>query len=298
MPFTGTVNFDPNPTGANSATVTIMYTINGNAGDTSFTVYGIVSGVNDSARIGVVGLTSGCILPNDTALDTFAVILRDAIPDSIGLTTLTLDIKYDGNLLWNPTPFDLAPNWQVSSITDSSDGLQITLTYTGDAGIPANTTLLEISQLGAVSDSVTSTARVTNVHFNDSEYEACVMKALSSSGDSANICIDTSTCGGRLLQPAVAGNLQPVTGIQVVPNPAHKGSGASTLQFTTNIDGNVTADVLDVLGHSVMTLTAGALESGDHTLAIPTDQMPEGAYFARINVNGYTVIRQFVLVKE
>lgn len=302
MPFTDTILFDPNPSGSSSALVTINYTINGVAGVDTFSVYGQTTGTVGTASIGVTTPSDSCISPNDTALKEFDVMLYDDIPNSLGVTQLTFVISYNGNLLWNPKNINFGPGWTFVSDSQANDGLHITLSYdsTGSAnGSTSGEALIKITQLGAITTLLSDTAVITSPHFNDSAFEACTLKALAAGGanNSAPICIDT-TCGWQALQMTVAGNLQPITGIQVVPNPAHKGGSASTLHFTTNIAGNVNADVLDELGHSVLMLTNGALETGDHALAIPTDQIPEGAYFARITVNGITVIRQFVLVKE
>ncbi len=301
LPYTDTITFDPNQIGGNSALVTLNYTIDGTPGTDTFTIYGVVTGVKDSTRIGVLGLTQGCIIPNDTMLDTFAIVLRDTIQDALNVDSVSFIINYDGNLLFNPSAFDLANGWTVKSISDQKDGIHLTLTYSGNPptnNTPAGDTLLKITQLGAISDSVISVAVVTNTHFNDSTFEACVMKALGSSGDFASICIDTTTCGGRPIYDVINKTIPPFSGIQVVPNPAHKGSSAATLHFTTNMAANVTADVLDVLGNTVLSLPAGAMEAGDHAIAIPTTAIPEGAYFTRITAGGFTVIRQFVLVKE
>ncbi len=302
MTFTGHINFDPNQNGNDSTQIQINYTIDGGPTlDTTFELYAKTVGVKDSARIGVLGLTATCIVPNDTMLDTFAVILRDSVSDALGVTQLSFVINYDDNLLFNPSVFDLAPGWHVGSIKDSADGVHVTLTYSGNPPqgyTGANDTLFKISELGAISKLQVSTAKIVNAHFNDSSFEACSMKALSSTGDLASICIDTTGCGGRVLRGVFNNTLVPFSDIQVVPNPARKGASAATLHFTTYVSANGTVDVLDVLGHSVATLSDGSLEVGEHAFSIPTNQMPEGAYFARITVNGVTVIQQFVLEKE
>jgi hypothetical protein len=303
MKFTGTITFDPNQIGGDSALVTINYTINGVAGVDTFTIYGVVNGSVTIAHIGVTSPTSGCIRPNDTDTKELDVMLRDPIPDALGVTQVTYIVSYNTGQLFNPTynpPVGSSKNgWSLASRpVELPNGLQVTMNYTPGVGVtPANTTLLAITQYGAISSSLSSTATLTAPHFNDSSFEACTLKALVSTTDSAQVCIDT-TCPTNFLLWALQGNLQPVTGIQVIPNPAHKGTSAANLHFTTNIGANVTADVLDELGNSVATLTTGSLETGDHTLAIPTGQMPEGTYFARITVNGYTVVRKFVLEKE
>ncbi len=301
MPFADSILYDPNPTGANSALVTIQYTINGVPGVDTFSVYGQTTGSVGSARIGVVTPADTCIPPNGAALKEFDVMLYDSIPNSLGVNLLTFVIHYNGDLLFSPQNINFGPNWQFVSDSQASDGLHITLKYTGtgNGASAAGTALIKITQLGAVSKLLSDTAIITSPHFNDSAFEACTMKALAASGDSnaAPICIDTS-CNAVLLMQDVRGNLQAVTGIQVIPNPTHKGGSTASLHFTTHMDGNVTADVLDVLGHSVETLAGGSLETGDHAIAIPTDQLPEGTYFARVTVGGATVIRQFVLEKE
>ncbi len=305
LPYNGTVTFDPNIVGNDAATLTVTVSIHGTRFTKTVGLKGIVTATKDSARIGVISPTNTCIHPNDTDVKELDVILRDTIQDALGATQLTYIVNYNRDLLWKPnfvTPPGTPPGtgWSlVGTPVEESDGFHVTMKYTpGSSGFtPANSVLLQIMQYGAISNSLTTTAKLTDPHFNDVAFDTCTLKPLVSTSDSANICIDT-TCPTNFTLLALQGNLVPVTGIQVIPNPAHKDGSAATLHFTTNVAGNVTADVLDALGHSVVVLSTGAMETGDHAIAIPTDQIPEGAYFTRISVGGVTVIRKFVLEKE
>ena len=303
LPFTSTITFDPNQVGANTASTTLSYTFNGTNGDTIFTVKGGVGGVMDSAHIGVIDLTNNCVRPNDTDLDSMAIVLRDNVPAATGLTTLSFDIVYNANLLFNPNPnnipYDPAPNWTPTiTILPNGQGLHVVLNYSGAGPITAGTILLKLRQFGAISTSLKTQATATNVHFNDSTFEACTMRALSSGGDVANICIDTVGCGRDITYLMMTGQTSLISNIVVVPNPVHKDGSTATLHFQTNVTANVTAEILDQLGRSTVLVNNGSLTAGDHDLSIPTDRMAEGIYFARVSVGGVTVVRQFVLEKE
>jgi hypothetical protein len=302
MTFTDTVIFDPNLTGGNSATLTINYTINGTPGDTTIALTGVVTGSKFSARIGVTSPTNGCIPPDDSTIKEFDIQLYDSIPDSLGMNRLSFVLHYNGNLLWNPKNLNFGPGWQVVSETQESDGLHITLSYTGtgNGAAASGTALVKIQELGALTTVLSDTAHVTDPHFNDSAFEACVLRAFAASGDSnaASICIDTNTCQTAVILHGLQGTLSAVTSIQVIPNPAHKDGSAATVHFTSNVSAPMTVDVLNVLGNPVAQLMNGPVEKGDHALAIPTNDMAEGAYFVRISVNGSTVVRKFVLEKE
>ena len=96
------------------------------------------------------------------------------------------------------------------------------------------------------------------------------------------------------------GKLQDVDGIAIIPNPAHASDGhGAQLTFVTHLDGEVNADMIDMLGNVVVNLANGPMAVGKHTLTVPTNQMVQGTYFARIRMsNGYTVVRKFVLEKQ
>ena len=299
MPFTDTITFDPNLTGGNTATLTISYTINGvPEPDTTITLTGVVTGSKFKATVNVVSESVGAVKPNNTMMKDFEVVLEDQVFDSLDMNKLSLLIRFDGDLLWQPI-YVFDAGWAKDPATyQDKQGLHLVLDYvpSGKQYTGGNDTIVKVKFLAAVSDSNATVAYADSAHFNDSTFEACTLKALNGSG-TAPFSIDTS-CSTAMLERALPLNLQPYSGIQVVPNPAYKDGSAATLHFKMNVDAPVTTDIVNVLGTPVAQLSNGPLAKGDHALAIPTNNMAEGAYFVRITSNGYTVVRKFVLEKE
>ncbi|MHB8392490.1 MAG: hypothetical protein ACYDBH_23395, partial [Acidobacteriaceae bacterium] len=301
LPDTGTITFNPNQPGDNTAVLTLTVNINGHDSTITVQIAGVTVGTKDSARIGIISPSDACLQANDTDVKEFDIVLRDSIPNTLGLAQLHFLVRYDDNLLWGFSD-SLADGFTVAAPPyEDSIGLHITLNYnppSGSTAIGANEIIMRIKQKAAIATLLTSTARIDSAHFNDSAFEACTLRALSSSTDSAVICIDTGVCQTNSIQKMLAGSLAPMQGIVIAPNPAHKDGSAATLHFTTLISAPVVADVMNELGAPVAELVNGPLEKGDHAVPIPTNQMAEGAYFVRISMNGYTVVRQFVLEKQ
>ncbi len=300
LPDNGTITFDPNQPGGDTATLTLTVDIGGKPTTRTVLITGVTVGAKDSARIGVVSPSNACLQANDTDLKEFDVVVHDSISNTLGMAQLHFLIRYNGDLLWNPK-FTLAPGFTIANEYEDAMGLHITLNYnppSGTTSVPMNDTIVKLTQLAALSPSLTSVARIDSAHFNDSTFEACTLRAIDYAGDSASICIDTTFCQTNLIERKLAGTLAPMKNIIVAPNPAHKDGSAATLHFTTLVSAPVTADVLNELGTPVSELIDGQLEKGDHSVPIPTNQMASGAYFVRISMNGYTVVRKFVLEKE
>ncbi|HEX5317365.1 MAG TPA: T9SS type A sorting domain-containing protein, partial [Candidatus Kapabacteria bacterium] len=267
---------------------------------TTIPITGVVTGSKFKATVNVASETVGAVKPNDTMMKDFEVVLQDTVFDSLDMNKLSLLIRFDGDLLFKPNYLQLDTGWTVDAAHTYQDkqGLHLTLLYSGTSKhfTGFNDTILKVAFLAAVSDSNGTVAYADSAHFNDSTFEACTLKALNGSG-TAPFSIDTS-CSTAIIERALPDNLQPYTGIEVIPNPAHKDGSGATLHFTSNVSVPMTVDVLNVLGNSVAQLANGPVEKGEHALAIPTNEMPEGAYFVRISANGYTVVRKFVLEKE
>ena len=66
---------------------------------------------------------------------------------------------------------------------------------------------------------------------------------------------------------------------RVVPNPA---SSQASVSFCLRQPGNVTVEVIDLLGREVMRQETGALDAGCRDHAIRLDGIPAGAYYCRV----------------
>ncbi len=299
LPDSGTITFNPNVGGNDTAVLTLAVNVGGTVFKKTVTLVGETVGTKYLTHIGLQSPTDGCIRPNDTDLEQFNVVLGDTLWDSLNVNQLHFLIHYDGDLLWSPKFLNLAPGWTVASWYDDTMGVHITLNYNGSGHgfTAAGDTILTVTELGAVSNSLTTTAMLDSTHFNDSAYEACVMRAMPLSTDQVPVCI-TIACPQNFYDSLLQGTLNPVTGIIVVPNPVRGEGSKAMLHFTTNVATQTAVDVVNELGNPVQELMNSYLEKGDHAVPIPTNTMSQGAYFVRISMNGFTVVRKFVLEKE
>ena len=302
LPYTGTVTFDPNTGGNDTAVLTVTVSINGTTYQKVVTLVGVTVGTKYSTRIGLESPTNGCIYPNDTDLKQFNVVLGDTLWDSLNVSQLHFLIHYNGDLLWNPKFLKLAPGWSVTSYYEDTMGLHITLGYAGSGQgyTAAGDTILTVTQLGAVSSQLTTTAVMDSTHFNDSSYEACIMKAMPLSGDDeVPVCI-TIACPQTIIHDAMNGSLKstPVDSLMIIPNPVRQDGSFATLRFHTTLAAPMTVNIVNELGNPVEQLVNGPVIKGEHIVPIRTSQMAQGAYYVRISMNGYTVVQKFVLEKE
>ena len=290
-----TVTYSPDASGPNSATLTV-----GNLPALNLT--GAAVGAHFNAKFGIS--TASPLLDSPNVALTFTISLDSLIPDDIGMTNLTIVVDEPGGLLTllSGSPSGVAP-WQAdaSQPPGESSPWTIHLKYTGPttpgqmiAGGPI-ATFKAYTAIGKVN--TTSVSIGAPDVFNDTNFARCKMSA-ESDGSSIPLQILLS-CSDSIIVKALNGNLQTVVpNVEIIPNPAHKNGSAATLHFTSNVSAPFAVDIVNELGNSVEQLLNGPVEKGDHTIAIPTDNLAEGAYFVRITVNGYTTVHKFVLEKE
>jgi len=84
---------------------------------------------------------------------------------------------------------------------------------------------------------------------------------------------------------------------QNYPNPFNP---ITNIKYSVVKDGFVTLKVFDALGRETATLVSEYKKAGTHEVSFSTGQnssLSSGVYFYRINVNGFTDIKQMVLIK-
>jgi len=81
---------------------------------------------------------------------------------------------------------------------------------------------------------------------------------------------------------------------QNYPNPFNS---TTTIEYQMQEPGNVHLALYDVMGNSIKTLVDGQQKEGDHTVTFDAAELRTGVYYYRIDVNGYTQIRQLMLMK-
>ncbi len=87
----------------------------------------------------------------------------------------------------------------------------------------------------------------------------------------------------------------PTLQLDVFPNPADPAQPV-TLSYFLPAATPLTADVLDALGRSVLTLSASQFQpAGPHTLTVPTNTLPPGLYTIRVLAAGTLTHRKLVI---
>ena len=80
----------------------------------------------------------------------------------------------------------------------------------------------------------------------------------------------------------------------IYPNPSN---GIANIQFAIGKPGNISIQILDILGRNVMTAASGNYTSGSHNVSINTEGMKPGIYFYTFTTNGYTQTKKFTVVQ-
>jgi hypothetical protein len=283
-----TVTYDPDAAGSNTATIQI-------ASLPPMNLIGKASGAHFNARVGIQSPTPMPITANGSNQASFKVTLDDAVAGTLGLQTLTFTVNYNQNIL-TKTNVQPTNGWTLLNVTGSEGQWIIELQAPANQDIPAGTTVATIAALPSLSDTDRTNVTITQTLFNDTTYERCTLSA-TSAGDVVPVQVAMS-CSDSVVYRLLQGK-PPISALTVIPNPVGgTNGGVASIRFSTQISSNVTVDIIDLLGQPVMTLSNGTLSSGDHTIAIPSRNLSEGTYFARVSINAMPVIRKFVVRKE
>ncbi len=94
----------------------------------------------------------------------------------------------------------------------------------------------------------------------------------------------------------IAPRINNLKSIDVYPNPSN-GASEVTFEYQLSNTSNVAIEVIDLLGKKISSVNAGTQEAGTHTTAINVSALPNGIYFANINVNGVSQTVKFTVTK-
>ncbi|MCF6238907.1 MAG: T9SS type A sorting domain-containing protein, partial [Candidatus Marinimicrobia bacterium] len=81
---------------------------------------------------------------------------------------------------------------------------------------------------------------------------------------------------------------------QNYPNPFNP---STQISFTLPVTGYVELTVYDILGHELVTLQNGMLNSGRHDVSFDGAAYSSGTYFYRLKMNGHEAVKKMLLVK-
>ncbi|MBK6876093.1 MAG: T9SS type A sorting domain-containing protein [Ignavibacteria bacterium] len=81
---------------------------------------------------------------------------------------------------------------------------------------------------------------------------------------------------------------------QNYPNPFNP---ATTIKFQIPVEGNVSVKVYDISGKLVTELVNEFMQTGKHSVQFNGSNLSSGAYYYRIDANGFTDIKKMLLIK-
>jgi hypothetical protein len=81
---------------------------------------------------------------------------------------------------------------------------------------------------------------------------------------------------------------------QNYPNPFNP---STTIRFQIPVEGNVSVKVYDISGKLVTELVNEFMQTGKHSLQFNGSNLSSGAYYYRIDANGFTDIKKMLLIK-
>jgi hypothetical protein len=81
---------------------------------------------------------------------------------------------------------------------------------------------------------------------------------------------------------------------QNYPNPFNP---STSIRFQVPADGNVSIKVYDVSGKMVAELVNGFIQKGSHSVQFNASNLSSGAYYYRMDANGFTDIKKMLLIK-
>ena len=164
------------------------------------------------------------------------------------------------------------------AVTDANGGYAIQ--------VSGSNAVLVFSFVGYATSEVTVGSQTTvdvSLSAYSNEDNAQIRFLATNNGAGNNIYLDNITISvTNGIENLILNNLN----LQVAPNPF---SGSTKVNFTLLTDAKVKADMYDLLGRKVASVFTGDLGSGVHELTISethTQDLNDGIYFLRLNVNG------------
>ncbi|NQU35642.1 MAG: T9SS type A sorting domain-containing protein, partial [Bacteroidetes bacterium] len=80
--------------------------------------------------------------------------------------------------------------------------------------------------------------------------------------------------------------------ISIHPNPV---SGNANIEFSLNNTATVNIAVFDILGKQIQNLHEGELSGGSHNIQLNSDNMRQGIYFVKIQMNNEVVTKKIMV---
>lgn len=290
-PLTFRVTYDADATGADNVVLHIHST-DGKL-DRRIPLTGITTGAPAQARLGIQTAAGGNTVTtpaSNTKLTDLAVIMRDAVDPSLGLSTARFHVQYNKSVL-TKTKITPTNGWSLVKDQGTEGDLDFTLSYSGGA-IPAGQQVATVSLLPALSTVTTTNVTIAQTHFNDSDpnFERCKL-SLSTAGEVVTVNV-SMTCGDSIIQRALLG--QPIVAdLSIVPNPSGVHS-ATTISYKTFEDADVKIEVLNVSGMAVAE-SFQHMSSGDHSVILPQNSLRSGTYLVRITAGAMQKVSRFVV---
>ena len=82
------------------------------------------------------------------------------------------------------------------------------------------------------------------------------------------------------------------------PNPFHAGAGnTASLNYAIKNDGHVRIALIDGHGNLIRTLTDEDLQSGEHSVSVPTTGLQPGAYMIQVQTGNENKMTKMIVVK-
>ena len=275
-----TVTFDPTANGDGRASLYIK----GGALSHTFALTGGVVGTVPTARIELRASDGSAQCTGVAGSETsILAVLLDDIGDSTSLSTVTLSIEANWNLL-TPLQFSPAPGWSVVNTNASNNGwFNIELRHDAGGAVASGTKLLEMACMISVADSAATGVELPQVQFNagDSSYERCVLSSIPMS-DTPVLFTERDTCGTPQLREGLESKLA-LKIVSVQPNPAPISGHAArmSISFWLGTSADVRCIVRDVIGRQYTNLDR-AFSAGVHSAEIDVPTVAEGTYFIEL----------------
>jgi hypothetical protein len=240
------------------------------------------------------------LAPNGQSTQEFDFVLRDPVLSSTNVTTLSFQMAWTDEVLTPTGPPTIMGSFTLANPNDyhynvGQGTADIKLTNTAGAATAAGTQIGKIIMRPSIGKTSTTTVMIQQAKF-DSVAEVCHIGA-KSAGDIVTITVAPLSCSDTILKNYF--NDRPyVDSFSITPNPVRGTTGPGILSFRTLADGELTTDIVDVSGKSVMTLSHDIATRGSFALEIPASRLAEGTYFARVRLAGFTLIRKFIVQKN
>jgi hypothetical protein len=243
--------------------------------------------ITDSSRKKATTVAAGGVLRS-------IVATVDSIPKSLGLTTITLTVNYDEQMLTLRKVVGLN-GWTLRKSTPLPNGLSLMLT-TSAHDSPAGEQIAAVEFIAFIGRVSKSDLRLSDTHFNpaDSNYERCTLASFTA--DSLQVALENA-CGNTTLQTFL--NKQPLIDIlSVSPNPVSVSGSTSmiSLNLFLSQDIHATISITDLTGKSAFE-SSSDMKAGESVIQLSVSGLSEGAYLVTV-ANGATQVSRKIMVQS